>query len=52
MKTQIISQFILAELLNLSFNRTSEACFVVCVIFYFTGEKLKKRMKYMALEKF
>lgn len=52
MKTQIISQFILAELLNLSFNRTSEEHFVLCVIFYFTDEKLKKKMKYIALEKF
>lgn len=52
MKTQIISQFILAELLNLSFNRTSEEHFVLCVIFYFTDEKLKKKIKYIALEKF
>lgn len=51
MKTQIISQFILVELLDLSFKRTSEVCFVLCVIFCFTDEKWKKRMKYMALEK-
>lgn len=51
MKTQIISQFILADMLDLSFKRTSEVCFVLCVIFCFIDEKLKKMMKYMALEK-